>query len=81
MNGGCGNVCYDRVDGEVCLSQSGGSQPILDRLACTGAQIWSSEVVTDATCCYLMGQCGVGRPITVGGSSRVAMLLRGSVWG
>ena len=76
---GCGDVCYERVDGEVCLALSGHQEEVFARLGCTG-QTWGSQSTTPTSCCYLIGECGVGRPITVDGIGIVAGLVRGEGW-
>jgi hypothetical protein len=79
---GCGDVCYARAVGETCLPYTGNVDPALfDRLGCTG-DVWTSSEPTADTCCYLMGQCGVGRPITIAGVAVTATLLvgEGAAW-
>jgi hypothetical protein len=64
--GGCEDVCYDRAAaGEACLDGNGDKEALTERLGCTG-QVWTSSEPSPVACCYLMGFCGVGRPITRG---------------
>ena len=76
---GCGDVCYERVDAETCLKLADQQAEVFARLGCTG-QTWGSGSTTPTSCCYLMGQCGVGRPITIDGIGVVAGLVRGEGW-
>jgi hypothetical protein len=78
-SGGCEDVCYDRAVDEVCLESFGNTDALTARLGCTG-QVWGASQPSDAACCYLVGQCGVGRPITLGGLALTAVLVPTADW-